>query len=137
MGQMPILVGHPLRGAEAENARVKLQLTGENSQPTTLIADHVIASTGYRFNFQNLPFLDEILKSQIRHEEQMPQLSSNFESSVPGLYFTGLASAYSFGPVMRFIAGTGFAARRISTHIAKDRPSTATRFINQQKCLES
>lgn len=137
IGQMSILVGHQLRAAVAENGRVALQLTDQNGQPKVLIGDHVIAGTGYKYNFQNLPFLDQSLKSQIRHEEQMPKLSSNFESSVPGLYFTGLASANSFGPVMRFIAGTGFAARCVSSHIANGQRRAAPPFSQSQKCVEN
>lgn len=137
ISQMPAFVGHQLRAAEARNGRVALQLTDQNQQSKVLIADHVIASTGYRFNIQNLPFLDQSLKSRIKHEEQMPQLSLNFESSVPGLYFTGLASTNSFGPVMRFLAGTGFTARRISSHIAKDQRPSAAPFAQPQKCVEN
>jgi len=137
VGHVPVLVGHQLLAAEERNGRVALQVTDQNGQPKVLIADHVIAATGYRFNFQNLPFLDPSLKSRIRHEEQMPQLSSDFESSVPGLFFTGLASANSFGPVMRFLAGTGFTARRISLHIAKDQRPMAGPFAHSQKCVEN
>jgi Pyridine nucleotide-disulphide oxidoreductase len=137
IGKMPVLLGHQLRAAEARNGRIALYLIDQNGQPKELIGDHVIASTGYRFNLQNLPFLDQSLKSRIKHQKQMPQLSSNFESSVPGLYFTGLASTHSFGPVMRFLAGTGFTSRRISLHIAKDQRLAAARFAHQQKCAES
>jgi FAD-dependent urate hydroxylase len=38
---------------------------------------------------------------------------------VPGLYFVGLAAANSFGPVMRFMFGAGFAARTVSESLAK------------------
>jgi thioredoxin reductase len=137
MSRMPVLVSHQLRAAAPRNGRVALQFTDLNQQPKELIADHVIAATGYRFNFENLPFLDQGLKSRIRHEAQMPQLSSNFESSVPGLYFTSLASANSFGPVMRFLAGVGFTARRISSHIGKDQRSSASPFAQLQKCAEN
>jgi hypothetical protein len=137
IGKMQLLVGHQLRGAAARNRRVELQFTDQNAQPKVLIADHVIASTGYKFNFEKLPFLDQSLKSQIRHEEEMPRLSSNFESSVPGLYFSGLASANSFGPVVRFIAGTGFTARRISTHVAREQRSPAVGLAPLQKCVEN
>ena len=41
-------------------------------------------------------------------------LSSSFESSMPGLYFVGVAAANSFGPVMRFAFGAGFAARTLA-----------------------
>jgi hypothetical protein len=137
VGHVPVLVGHQVRATEARNGRVALQLADQYGQPKSLIADHVIAATGYRFNFRNLPFLDQNLKSRIRHEEHMPQLSSNFESSVPGLYFTGLASANSFGPVMRFLAGTGFTARRISLHIAKDLRRPAPTFTQSEACVEN
>jgi cation diffusion facilitator CzcD-associated flavoprotein CzcO len=137
IGQMPILLGHQLRTAEERNGRIVLHLTDQNGQSKQLAADHVIAGTGYRFSFQNLPFLDERLKSRIKHEAQVPELSSNFESSVPGLYFCGLASANSFGPVVRFLAGTGFTARRISTHIAKGQRSQTASFAQTQKCLEN
>jgi len=43
-----------------------------------------------------------------------PHLTSSFESSVPGLFFTSLMAAETFGPVMRFVCGAGFAARRIT-----------------------
>ncbi|SRR5579872_328820 len=136
IGHMPVLTGHQLIAAEPQNCRVALRLTDQTAQSKVLIADHVIAATGYQYNFHNIPFLDQGLKAQIRHEDQMPKLSSNFESSVPGLYFTGLASANSFGPVMRFIAGTSFTAQRISTHIAKDRTSPAVSFARPQQCVE-
>jgi hypothetical protein len=137
LGQMPVLVGHQLRTAEPRSGRVALQFTDQNGQSKELIADHVIASTGYRFDFEKLPFLDQNLKSGIRHEGQMPRLSSNFESSVPGLYFTGLASTHSFGPVMRFLAGSGFTARKISTHIAREHRMQAVAFTQSKTCVEN
>jgi hypothetical protein len=80
--------------------------------------DHVIAATGYRFTLAALPFLNKRLLSQLRSLQQTPVLSTNFESSVPGLYFTGLASANQFGPAMRFLQGAEYTARRVSQHIA-------------------
>jgi hypothetical protein len=38
---------------------------------------------------------------------------------MPGIYFVGLAAANSFGPVMRFAFGAGFAARRLTETVAK------------------
>ena len=51
--------------------------------------------------------------------EHTPVLSSNFESSVPGLYFVGASAANTFGPLLRFAYGAGFTARRLSRHLAK------------------
>ena len=47
-----------------------------------------------------------------------PHLTSSFESSVPGLFFTSLMAAETFGPVMRFVCGAGFSARRITEAVA-------------------
>jgi hypothetical protein len=38
---------------------------------------------------------------------------------VPGLYFVGLASANSFGPLMRFAYGAGFSAERVTRKMVK------------------
>jgi hypothetical protein len=37
---------------------------------------------------------------------------------VPGLHFVGAPAAWSFGPVMRFVSGTHFAARALARGIA-------------------
>jgi hypothetical protein len=44
-------------------------------------------------------------------------LAAGFESTVPGLHFAGSSSVKSFGPLLRFIAGAGYAARSV-THAA-------------------
>jgi len=38
---------------------------------------------------------------------------------MPGLYFAGVAAANSFGPVMRFAFGAGFAARTLARTLTK------------------
>jgi hypothetical protein len=43
----------------------------------------------------------------------------NFESTAPGVYFTGLSAANSFGPMMRFAYGADFTARRIARHLRR------------------
>jgi hypothetical protein len=37
---------------------------------------------------------------------------------IRGLYFVGAAAANSFGPLMRFAFGAGFAARRLTVHFS-------------------
>jgi hypothetical protein len=46
-------------------------------------------------------------------------LTSNFESTVPSLYFVGVTAANTFGPLLRFAYGAGFAAPRLSKHLAR------------------
>lgn len=118
---VPVMLGHVVRSAEPCGEKVLLHLQGSDGELRQLLTDHVIAATGYRFAVASLPFLSKPLLSHLRSVRQIPVLSSNFESSVPGLYFTGLASANQFGPAMRFLHGAGYTARRVSRHIAGGR----------------
>jgi hypothetical protein len=66
-----------------------------------------------------LAFLNPEIRSKVKCVAGYPALSTSFESSVPGLYFVGLAAANSFGPVMRFAYGAGFAAQRVTQAMAR------------------
>ncbi|HET9260763.1 MAG TPA: hypothetical protein VFP42_11620 [Acidimicrobiia bacterium] len=47
-----------------------------------------------------------------------PTLDRHFQSSVPGLFFVGSASAAAFGPLMRFVLGARFTARVLERRLA-------------------
>jgi hypothetical protein len=83
-----------------------------------LTADHVIAATGFRTDVRRMSFLSAPLRARLDTAHHAPALSSHFESTVPGLYFVGPASANSFGPVMRFVAGAQFTARRLAARLS-------------------
>lgn len=118
VGKVPLHLNMNIASAWIENGRVSLQLTdGERSQ--TLGFDHVIAATGYRVDVERLGILSHELRKKIRVTDKSPLLSAYFESSVPGLYFVGVAAANTFGPVMRFAYGARFTARRLSRHLVK------------------
>ena len=117
-GKIPFHLGYSIRRAIVEGQRVCLELEHTSGSTKTLSADHVIAATGYRVDLDRLPFLNSQLRAGIRTEANAPVLSSHFESSVPGLYFIGIAAANSFGPLLRFVYGTSFTARRLSRHLA-------------------
>jgi cation diffusion facilitator CzcD-associated flavoprotein CzcO len=89
----------------------------ESGADQVLVADHVIAATGYRPSMPALSFLAPAIRSGIRVVEDTPVLSRNFETSVPGLHMVGLAAANSFGPASRFAVGAKFAARRLSRYL--------------------
>jgi cation diffusion facilitator CzcD-associated flavoprotein CzcO len=72
--------------------------------------DHVLLATGYSVDIANYGFLPERLLQAIARVNGHPRLARGFESSVPGLYFVGAPSAWSYGPLMRFVAGTEFTA---------------------------
>jgi thioredoxin reductase len=103
--------------------------------PSSLVVDHVVAATGFRIDMSRLPFLDDGLLSGLRMDHGAPVLSRNFETSVPGLYVVGPAAAYSFGPVMRFVFGAGFAVPRVARHLIA-RAAGSGNVVNETKVRE-
>ena len=115
-------------GAEVVGGKVRLVVADLEGQETTLDCDHLVVATGYRPNVARMTFLDADLQRSIVSLENAPVVSLKFESSVADLYFVGPPVANSFGPLMRFAAGAGFAAPRIARHLAATagrRPATA------------
>jgi cation diffusion facilitator CzcD-associated flavoprotein CzcO len=117
--RFPLHLGATLRSAEVENGQVRINFVNANGGEEELAADHVIGATGFRVAISKLGFLDETIQQQIHTIEDTPVLSNKFESSVPGLYMVGIASANSFGPLTRFAYGAKFTAGRISSHLAQ------------------
>ncbi len=114
MGRVPTLLAHSPVGAEIKRGEVHLQLLRPDGSEHRLVIDHVIAATGYRVDLAKLKFLSSAIQSHLKQAYQLPLLSTQFESSVPGLYFVGLPSTLSFGPMFRFALGAGFTARRLA-----------------------
>lgn len=114
IGKVPLLLGHTVTGAEVQGGRVRLLTATQDGAGKTLQVDHVIAATGYKVDVDRFSFLDSDLKAKIRRLGGAPDLSLKYESSVPGLYFIGPASANSFGPVARFVFGAYHPSRRLA-----------------------
>jgi cation diffusion facilitator CzcD-associated flavoprotein CzcO len=120
IGHLPILEHRQLvdvRADDGDPGEVRLMLAsgGERSE---LTVDHVVAATGYRVDLGRLSFIAPEITRAVRRLAGWPALTSHFESSVPGLYFVGAEAASTFGPLMRFVCGSGFAARRVSAAVA-------------------
>lgn len=99
--------------ASARGNQVELRLSdGSNRR-----VDHVLLATGYRVDISRYPFLSGRVLDSIRRIDGYPQLDSGFQSSVPGLHFLGAPAAWSFGPLMRFVAGADFASRALARGI--------------------
>jgi FAD-dependent urate hydroxylase len=79
--------------------------------------DHVLMATGYRINISQYPFLPSSLLKAIDIVNGHPKLNNRFESSVDGLHFLGAPAAWSFGPLMKFVAGADFATRTLTRGI--------------------
>ncbi|MFZ3187724.1 MAG: NAD(P)-binding domain-containing protein [Candidatus Sulfotelmatobacter sp.] len=118
-GRVPTLIGYSTVAARVENSKVRLTLADGAGAKREVVAEHVIAATGYKVNLEKLKFLDDETRSRIKTVSGSPALSSALESSIPGLYFVGLAAAVSFGPVMRFAFGGDFSARTVTRAVAK------------------
>ena len=127
-GKVPTLVGYSINAARTENGKVVLTLVDASGGKREILADHVIAATGYKVNLQKLAFLSDQTRSRIKTVAGSPVLSSTFESSLPGMYFAGLAAANSFGPVMRFAFGAAFTARTVAKAITSSRAHESVAF---------
>lgn len=119
VGNVDLRAGVRVCGTEMRDGRVRILLAGPSGTSSSLTVDHVIAATGYRYDVGSIPFIDPSLRTTLRMTGSLPVLSSNFESSVKGLYFVGITAANTFGPLLRFAYGAGFAAPRLARHLAR------------------
>jgi cation diffusion facilitator CzcD-associated flavoprotein CzcO len=104
--------------ADTADGRPVLDVRTHAGTADRLAADHVIAATGYRVDLAAMDFLGHELRAALAVSRGTPRLGAGYVSSVPGLYFTGLPAAASYGPVMRFVCGTEFASPRLARHLA-------------------
>jgi lysine/ornithine N-monooxygenase len=119
LGCVPLSLGFRIERAGISGEQINLRLEDRDGTVVEQFADHVIVATGYKVDLRRLPFLGEAVVSRIRCLQNAPILSANFESSLPGLYFLGLASANSFGPMMRFAYGADYTVKKITKHLAR------------------
>jgi len=113
-GRVEVLLGQRILSATEVDGRVRLNLNGSDGT-SEIWTDHVIAATGFKIDMDRLDYLEPGLRDSIAREGQAPLLSSRFETSVPGLFIVGVASAPTFGPVMRFM----FGAKHVAPVIAR------------------
>jgi thioredoxin reductase len=119
LGKVDVRCGRRLKETRVQNGQASLETVTPDGRSETIETDHLIMATGYKADLGRLPFLGLDLVRSIRTVENTPVLSANYESSVPGLHFVGLAAANSFGPVMRFVAGAPHPARRLAHYLSK------------------
>ena len=88
---------------------------------TDRAVDHVVLGTGYRVDVSRYPFVSPALVERVRTVNGYPVLDAGLETSSPGLHVLGAPAAWSFGPIMRFVAGTEFAGRALQRRVSKAR----------------
>jgi FAD-dependent urate hydroxylase len=108
-----VTTSRAVAAARTEGERLRLNLDDGSER----VVDHVLLGTGYQVDVMRYPFLAPDLARRIARRDGHPDLSTGFECSVPGLHFLGAASAASFGPLMRFVAGTEYTGRALARKI--------------------
>ena len=120
-----ISTGLAVLSATARGNQVELKLSDGSHE----LVDHVLMATGYRVDVRKYEFLSASLVSALRLIGGCPVLGRGFESSVPGLHFLGAPAVWSYGPLMRFVAGADFAARAVSRSVVRARRGVVGRPI--------
>jgi cation diffusion facilitator CzcD-associated flavoprotein CzcO len=119
-GKVPLHESQQIQEIQETDTGVKLVLSDQK----ILRADHIILGTGYRVDIRKLPMLHSSIVSSIQTYQNAPILSARFESSIRGLYFVGISSVSSCGPLYRFVLGTDATARRVANSVAKQTAHT-------------
>jgi FAD-dependent urate hydroxylase len=118
-GKFPVNLRTDIASARPDGDGVTLRLTQAGQGERDLHVDHVVCGTGFQVDIDRLSILDEKVRKSLARIESAPRLNLNFESNVPGLFFVGAMSTFSFGPLFRFVTGTAFTAPRISRHLKR------------------
>jgi cation diffusion facilitator CzcD-associated flavoprotein CzcO len=116
-----ITVGAGIVAARTRGGALELTL----DDASTRCADHVLLATGYRVDIERYDFLSDALLETVTRVGGFPRLSRGMEaSSAPGLHFLGAPAAWTYGPLMQFVAGADFAARGLARLLAGTREDT-------------
>ena len=117
LAETTMRTGRSIAAVAADDGGLRVDL----DDGTQRQVDHLLAATGFRVDVSRYDFLDARLLRSVRLANGYPVLRAGFESSVPGLHFLGAPAAASFGPLMRFVAGTRYAAPALARAVAGGR----------------
>jgi FAD-dependent urate hydroxylase len=120
---IPILTNRYVDSAVPAGGKLQIRLNDGKVRE----ADHVLLGTGYRVDVSKYPFLPAELSKTFSQIDGFPKLGPGFETSVPGLHILGAPSSWNFGPLMYFVCGTDYAARRLARHISTTAPQNGSR----------
>lgn len=115
LASVPITTGRSVVEAAARANRVQVILDDGSKR----VADHVILGTGYRIDVAAYDFLAPGMHADLRCVGGYPILGRGLESSIRGLHFLGAPAAWSFGPTMRFVSGSWYAAEQLTRYLRK------------------
>ena len=108
-----------LETAVPESGKLRVTSLGPQGRHEFL-TDHIIAGTGFKVDIDKLEYLDPALRQSIvRESAGIPALTSQFETSVAGLFIVGVASSPVFGPIMRFMYGAKHVAPILTSRLRR------------------
>jgi thioredoxin reductase len=118
-GKVPVLASQRVEEVLQVGDGIRLSLVSRTGERSSIGADQVIAATGYRPDLRRLAFLADDLRGQIQTvpATATAAVDGGYQTSVPGLYMIGPAVAPTFGPVMRFVYGSGHAATTVARRL--------------------
>jgi cation diffusion facilitator CzcD-associated flavoprotein CzcO len=122
LADVPIAAGRSVLSAAPLGGELHLKLDNGESRRV----DHVLLGTGYRVDVSRYPFLPSALRESLDCSNGFPKLSRGFESSVAGLHFLGAPSAWTYGPLMYFVAGTEYAGTSLARYMTAAGPRSGT-----------
>jgi len=120
MRGVTVTAGQTISGVQA-GERLRLTLADGSER----LADRLVMATGYRVEMARHPLISSDVLAELDVFRGSPRLRRGLESSLPGLHFVGAMAAQSFGPLMRFVSGTTYAAPALAGHLARSTRRTA------------
>jgi cation diffusion facilitator CzcD-associated flavoprotein CzcO len=112
---VPITVGRSITEAAPSNAHVDLRFDDGSRREF----DHVLCATGFKIDMRTSELVAPETLRSVALVNGYPRLRRGFETTVPGLHVLGAPSAWSFGPLSRFVAGTDFAAKALTARVVE------------------
>ncbi len=85
---------------------------------TVLLTDQVVLATGYKVDVRRIPPLAQgNLLGMLSTENGFPTLDEQFQSTVPGLFFTSMCATRHFGPFFAFTVAVRTSATVIGSAV--------------------
>jgi thioredoxin reductase len=135
IGKVPVHTSCTIQRVRPVGTRLQFQARQADGTSDEFEVDHLVAATGYRVDVSRMSLMDDNVRRRIESVDGFPSVSGTFESSVPGLYFAGMTTASSFGPLVRFACGAKLTAARISRTLS--RGSTPTKTVRQRELIRT
>ncbi|MGV9245512.1 NAD(P)-binding domain-containing protein [Streptomyces sp. NPDC003710] len=86
--------------AENGGGQDTVRVTLSNGE--SLAVEHIVFATGYAPDLTRVPYLSDLHRG-IATRNGFPVLDEHFQTSIPGLYFTGFTATQDFGPFFGFV----------------------------------